>query len=128
MSYLIDTHAVIWFITDDKKLPAATKKLIEDLGNDCLVSTASLWEMAIKYSLDKLELNTHLERIFQLIEESPLEILPVSNEHILEVAKLPFHHRDPFDRIMIAQGRVEQIKIITKDGFFDDYDVEVVWK
>ena len=118
MRCLIDTHAIIWFITDDEKLPVATKNLIENFDNDCMVSTASLWEMAIKYSLDKLDLNAELEKVFELIEESPLEFFSISNEHILEVAKLPFHHRDPFDRIIIAQGRIERMKIITKDRFF----------
>ena len=128
MKYLLDTHAVIWFITDDKKLPGSIKRLIEDFNNDCIVSSASLWEIAIKYSLGRLELNSDLEEIFKIILKSPLEVLLISNDHILEVSKLPYHHRDPFDRLIIAQGRFEQTKIITKDSSFNGYEIEAVWE
>lgn len=83
MNLLIDTHAVIWFITKDSRLPDATLRLIESPDNYCFVSIASLWEMAIKYSLGRLNLNGELEKIFNIISETGFELLPITTTHIL---------------------------------------------
>lgn len=128
MDYLIDTHAVIWFITDNKSLPAKTKKLIEDKENNCFVSIATFWEIAIKNSLGRLDLDADLEEVFELIEQSGFEILPITINHILSNANLEHYHHDPFDRLMIAQAKCENLKIVTKDQFFENYNVPLVWK
>jgi PIN domain nuclease of toxin-antitoxin system len=124
---LVDTHALIWFITDNKMLPEKSREIIEDASNMCLVSIAALWEMGIKASLDKLDLKVDLEQIFKLVDQTGFKILPISPDHILQNASLKFHHRDPFDRLMIAQAQYEGIKIVTKDRAFKQYNVELVW-
>lgn len=92
MNLLIDTHALIWFITEDSFLPVETKRIIENRDNVCYVSLASLWEMAIKYSLGRLNLSSDLENIFKIIERSGFELLPVTPSHILTNSRLQFHH------------------------------------
>jgi PIN domain nuclease of toxin-antitoxin system len=86
MKLLIDTHAVIWFITEDKKLPEKTRRIIENIDNNCYVSIASYWEIAIKQSLGRLDLNSDLEKIFRIIEETGFEVLPITVNQILENA------------------------------------------
>jgi PIN domain nuclease of toxin-antitoxin system len=127
MNLLIDTHAVIWFITEDDQLPINVKELIEDATNICFVSIASLWEMGIKYSLGKLDLKVDLKKIFELIDQSGLTILPITATHILANTALDFHHRDPFDRLIIAQAKSEGLKLISKDGEFKGYNINLIW-
>src|SRR5680860_535606 len=93
MNLLLDTHAVIWYITKDKRLPNNLKLLIDDTDNACCVSIASLWEMGIKYSLGKLDLKVDLREIFALIDESGLDVLPITAIHILTNTTLDFHHQ-----------------------------------
>lgn len=128
MKLLIDTHAVIWFITEDKKLPEKTRRIIENIDNNCYVSIASYWEIAIKQSLGRLDLNSDLEKIFRIIEETGFEVLPITVNQILENAKLNFNHQDPFDRIIIAQAIYENLSIVTKDEQFRNYKVPLVWE
>lgn len=128
MNYLVDTHAVIWFITNNERLPSHTKSLMEDKSNMCFVSIATYWEMSIKHSIGRLTLHTDLASIFQIIDESGFEILPITINHTLANANLDFHHQDPFDRIMIAQAITEQLQIITTDKEFSNYPVSVIWK
>ena len=128
MNYLVDTHAIIWFITEDKKLPQKTKQIIEDDENNCFVSIASFWEMGIKYSLDRLDLKRDLNDIFEVIIDSGFRVLPITPNHIIKNAELDFHHQDPFDRIMIAQAIVEKLQVISKDQYFKNYDIEIFWK
>ncbi len=127
MDLLIDTHAVIWFITDDKLLSRKAKNAIEDPNNICFVSTASLWEMSIKHSLGKLKLNENLESMFMLIEQSGFQLLPIFPNHLLKNARLESYHRDPFDRLIIAQAITENFTIITKDALFSAYRVDLLW-
>ena len=128
MNLLLDTHTTIWFITEDETLPVHLKELIEDGANTCFVSVASLWEMGIKYSLGKLDLTVDLKRIFELINQSGLTILPITTNHILTNTTLEFHHRDPFDRLIIAQAKSEGLTIASRDGRFKEYNVELIWK
>lgn len=127
MKLLVDTHALIWFITNDRSLPKKTKTIIEDSDNSCVVSVASLWEMGIKYSLGRIELKSDLENIFRIIEKSGFGLLPITPEHILASTKLGLHHKDPFDRIIIAQAITEKLTIISKDKQFKYYPVKVIW-
>ena len=127
MKLLLDTHTVIWFITNDKSLSANAKKIIEDTSNVCFVSIASLWEISIKYRLGKLELKKTIEIIFDLIEQTGFQILPIFPEHLLTNSQLELHHRDPFDRLMISQAIFENYTIITKDPLFMLYEVDLFW-
>lgn len=128
MKTLVDTHALIWYITNDKKLPSRSKLIIEDPSSSCFVSIASLWEMGIKNSLGKLELKAGLERIFEIIEDSGFTLLPITPDHILVNAGLEYNHRDPFDRLIIAQAQFEDLSVITKDPEFQSYNISLVWK
>ncbi len=127
MDILIDTHAVIWFITNDSNLPKKAKIIIENTSNNCYVSIASFWEMAIKNSLGRLELNGSLEKVFEIVENSGLSILRITIGHILQLSRLEFHHQDPFDRIIIAQGIDSNLVILSKDRHFSKYGVELIW-
>ncbi len=128
MNLLIDTHALIWFITDNDKLPFKTKQIIENKENNCYVSIATYWEIGIKNSIGRLDLKSDLETIFEIIEETGFETLPITTNQILRNAKLEFHHQDPFDRIIIAQSLTEKMTIITKDSQFENYNVPIIWK
>jgi len=124
MNLLIDTHALIRVITEDDQLPSKVKELIEDTTNTCSVSIASLWEIGIKYSLGKLDLKADLKKIFEVIEQSGLTLLPVTTTHILTNTALDFHHRGPFDRLIIAQTKSKGLRLISKDCVFKDYNIK----
>ena len=128
MNLIVDTHALIWFLTDNKKLPTKAKQIIENKENNCFVSIATYWEIGIKNSIGRLALNVDLETIFQIIEETGFEILLITTQQILRNSRLEFHHQDPFDRIIIAQSLTENMPIITKDGEFEKYEVSLIWK
>jgi PIN domain nuclease of toxin-antitoxin system len=127
MKYLLDTHTLIWFIEGDEKLPQKLRMIIETAENQICVSIASFWEMAIKQSIHKLELNSSVEDYISKVIENNMTIIPISFEHILKLTTLPFHHRDPFDRMLIAQTMVEQMTVISKDAHFSDYEVATLW-
>lgn len=127
MKLLLDTHAFIWFVENDSNLPVSLRTQIEDTENEIYISIASLWEIAIKVSLGKLEMAIDLPSLIQKIEENGFNILPIFPEHTVYVASLPFHHRDSFDIILIAQTLTENIKILSKDRFFQDYGVDYEW-
>lgn len=121
---LVDSHVLLWHVLDDSRLGPKPTAAIEAVDAQVLVSTASLWEIAIKAGLGKLDAPDDLpERVQQL----GFELLPVTAEHAWQVRHLPPLHRDPFDRLLIAQAQVEQLPIVTADPSFDSYDVTVVW-
>lgn len=104
MNLILDTHTFIWFVNGDKNLTTKARESIEASSNFRYISIASLWEMAIKISLGKLEIKHPFEQILTQIYENGFEILPITFEHTLIISKLPFHHRVPFDRLIIAQA------------------------
>lgn len=124
---LLDTHSLLWHLSGNSNLPDNRRKEINSESILCYVSIASLWEIAIKQSLKKLDYNKDINEIIQLVYNSPFSILPVSPNHIKQVSTLPFHHRDPFDRIIIAQAQVENLTIVTKDNRFSDCEIKIVW-
>ncbi len=124
---LLDTHTLIWFINGSQELSGIARQTIETEHADNYVSIASLWEIAIKISLGKLELKTPYYQISKQLSENGFNILPVSFEDTLLVASLPFYHRDPFDRIIIAQAITNKLTVISKDEQFSNYSVKVVW-
>jgi len=125
---LLDTHALLWWLTDDRSLPASARKLIARGSNTIVVSSASAWEIAIKVRLGKLpmavDLVADLERV--LIQES-FEALAISVDHSVRAGLLPGPHRDPFDRMLIAQSQAEGLPIVSNDAAFDGYGVRRLW-
>lgn len=128
MNYLIDTHALLWFIDGDERLSERARALIKNKTNRIAVSAACLWEVAIKSSIGKLKLGQPFGELFpKQLEDNDIELLAVSVEHLKIVRELPFHHRDPFDRLLIAQSLAEAVPVISIDTAFDDYGVERLW-
>ncbi len=127
MDLLLDTHALIWFINGDHNLPDKSIQLIKNVDNKCQVSVASIWELAIKLSLNKLKLNTTFTEIAKIMEDNEIELLPITFAHISKLLSLEFYHNGPFDRIIIAQGLIEKLVIVTKDEHFSKYKVKTVW-
>lgn len=126
MSVLLDTHVLLWFQSLDKRLLSHQRKEIEESPETYYVSQASLREIAIKTSLGKLKLDRDLKATFKLVLDAGFMVLPLKNEHFLRVADLPFHHRDPFDRLLIAQAQVEGMRLMTADRHFDPYGVPLI--
>lgn len=128
MRLLLDTHIFIWYVMDIRKISARVRTLIDDEDNDILLSTASIWEMAIKHSSGKLSFGLPF-RIFieQQLSLNSIELLSINLDHIDVIAALPFHHRDPFDRLLITQSMVERIPILSADSAFDAYPVTRLW-
>jgi len=128
MKFLIDTHTFLWFIEDNNRLPQRARELMEDANNELFLSIASLWEIAIKISIGKLEPYQTFDNIFvQHLERNNIQLLPISVEHLAAVSQLPRHHGDPFDRLLIAQAQVENLSIISADATFDAYAVTRLW-
>ncbi len=127
MRLLLDTHTFIWYVTDNPRLSAHVKLLIEDENNEKLVSIASIWEMAIKHSIGRLNFSLpFMEFVGQQLTVSNIGLLEINLQHIEVVASLPLHHRDPFDRLIIAQSMAEQIPILSVDAIFDAY--AIAWR
>jgi PIN domain nuclease of toxin-antitoxin system len=124
---LLDTHTLIWFIEGDENLSATARKLIEEDEAINFVSIASLWEIAIKISIGKLELTTPFNQIEKTLALNGFELLPITMEDTLVISSLLFHHRDPFDRILIAQAITNKMTILTKDHHFHSYSAKVNW-
>ena len=124
---LIDTHAFLWFIDGNKELSKTARLEIEAEGALNFKSIASLWEIAIKVSLGKLILNTNFNKINDKIIQNGFEILSITFEDTVEVSSLPFHHRDPFDRIIIAQAITNNLTLISKDEHFSKYLLKIIY-
>ena len=128
MNLLMDSHTVLWFGSDNPKLSPVAIDLIEDSRNQIFVSIASLWEIAIKISLGKLQIEQPLgEYVKTHLFSNDIQILPISQSHIMQVIMMPFHHKDPFDRMIVAQSLVENIPIIGIDAKFDAYGIRRFW-
>ncbi|OJV16757.1 MAG: hypothetical protein BGO21_28250 [Dyadobacter sp. 50-39] len=127
MNLLLDTHTVVWYIAGDNRLPLFLRKKIEDSSNNCFVSMASLWELAIKSAIGKLELQADLGVIVKIIKRSGIAVLPVKISHVLSVGRLPLHHNDPFDRMIISQCLAEKLTMVSCDKQFRHYDLPVIW-
>lgn len=128
MRVLLDTHSFLWFIGGSVSLSPSARALIEDAENQPLLSMASLWEMAIKLSIGKLSLGQPFETLIpEQMKLNGIELLQIEMPHIVAVASLPFHHRDPFDRLLIAQAIVEQMPIVSGDHAFDSYTIQRLW-
>ncbi len=128
MKYLLDTHTFLWFATDNPRISEKAKQIIQNRKNQLLLSAASVWEISIKYSIGKISLSTDLDNfISESLRNYNLTPLPISIPHSIEVSRLPEIHRDPFDRMLIAQSRIENAGIITTDKDITKYDVKTIW-
>jgi PIN domain nuclease of toxin-antitoxin system len=128
MKYLLDTHTFIWLDNSPKKLPEKVISLCSDPDNQLFLSMASVWEMQIKIQLGKLKLNAPLaDTITAQREANGVQLLSIELAHILELAALPDYHKDPFDRLIIAQTRLEGAELVTDDDLIAKYPVTVVW-
>lgn len=128
MKYLLDTHTLLWFLQGDKKLSDKARQFIDNPSNEKFLSIVSLWEIAVKVSLGKLVLDKSFERLFpEQLHFNRIEILDITVDSLTKLTTLPFHHRDPFDRLIIAQALVEGIPIIGADAAFDAYGISREW-
>jgi len=128
MKYLLDTHVLLWILSDDKRLSNHAKVQFLDTKNMIYLSMASIWEMSIKISLNKLKLKSSLETLVdEHVIGNDINLLTIESAHIYPLQKLPFHHRDPFDRLIVSQAIYEKMPIISSDKNFDLYSVERIW-
>ena len=126
--FLIDTHVLLWWLFDDPKLSPRAYGIIQSHENTILVSSASGWEIATKYRLGKLpHAREAALNLPSLLKQSHMDVLSITLEHALTAGALPGPHRDPFDRMLIAQGRIEDLPIVTSDKAFKKYQVTLVW-
>lgn len=128
MRLLLDTHALVWYVDQDHLLNPAAHAAITDPANDLLLSAASIWEIAIKVGLNKLSLTLpYRTRIDTAIADLGAIVLPLTSEYADVQTRLPFHHRDPFDRLLVAQAQVENVSLVSTDPVFTQYGVVRVW-
>ena len=128
MRLLLDTHAFLWFLAGNRALSRKARKAIESARNEKYLSAASVWEIAIKHSLGRLRLGLPLRDAVQAgTDECGLILLSVNADHAMAVGDLSFSHDDPFDRLLIAQARVEDLHVVSRDEAFDDSGVPRIW-
>jgi PIN domain nuclease of toxin-antitoxin system len=123
---LLDTHVLLWYLEGHPSLPEAQRLQIEDRRNQVAVSAASLWEITIKVSIDKLELMDDLTTIETTLLRQGIQILRIQAAHLQRLLSLPFHHRDPFDRLIIAQALAEEMTLVSDDTAFSAYPVPLL--
>ena len=128
MKLLLDTHAFLWFISGDSQLSGYARQLIEDAGNQRYLSIVSVWEITIKSSLGRLEVPTPPSRLMsEYIWANAIELLTITSEHLDVVHKLPYHHKDPFDRLLVCQSLTEGIPLVSADPALDCYGINRLW-
>ncbi|MDB9375421.1 type II toxin-antitoxin system VapC family toxin [Nodularia sphaerocarpa] len=130
MMFLLDTHTFIWYVTDNSRLSNQVLELINDENNQIFLSVASLWEIAIKQSIGKLTFNQPLPfEIFitQQLNLNDFSLVDIKISHVAVISSLTLHHRDPFDRLLIAQSIVENIPLLSADQIFDAYPIQRLW-
>jgi len=127
MNLLLDTHALLWFLSGDQRIPLKTVATVADTSNDCYISIASLWEVSIKLGLGKLSLDFSFREFPQKLELIEVRQLPMTISHLDRLRSIPNHHRDPFDRLIISQAIEEDMTVVTKDPVFREYPVQVLW-
>lgn len=128
MNVLLDTHTFLWFVLDTPELSVSAKALIEDPETNIFISPASFWEIAIKVRLGKLDLHASYDDfMYRGIVGNDFALLPIEPKHTSLLTRLPLHHRDPFDRLLVAQAKVENMAIVSTDGALDAYGVQRTW-
>ncbi len=128
MRALLDTHAFLWWISDDARLSERCRAIISDGVNEILFSAVSAWEIVVKAGIGRLAVPDNLENyIPEQVSRNRFEVLPISITHALRVSRLPNHHKDPFDRMLVAQAQVEKVTILTGDAQIARYPIRVAW-
>lgn len=128
MQLLLDTHTLIWWLTEDSSLPASARRLIGSRNSEVLVSAVSAWEIATKVRLGRLEVAVDLARDFGgYLARERFESLSISTEHGIRAGSLPGSHKDPFDRMLVAQAQMENLSIVSNDTLLDGYGVRRIW-
>jgi PIN domain nuclease of toxin-antitoxin system len=127
MRVLLDTHTFIWWSTTSHKLSSNALAVFNDPDSSPLLSLASVWELQIKYQLGKLTLPVPVLTLVTRQQENGIELLPITLAHIIAIGQLPSLHGDPFDRLLIAQSRIEDIALVTDDRWIREYDVKTIW-
>jgi PIN domain nuclease of toxin-antitoxin system len=128
MRVLVDTHAILWWLVDDKRISKTAKRILEDSTHARLVSLASLWEIAIKMSAGKLLVrDLSFAELPPLLRSLEFQFLPIRLGDLERMESLPWHHRDPFDRLLIAQSLEERVPFMTSDDWVEDYQLRTVW-
>jgi len=127
MKILLDTHTFLWFLSGDFELSKQAKALIENSKNEKYISIASFWEMSIKNSLGKLTLDIPFSELKTEVMKNSFQILPITFEDTLLLSTLPFHHSDPFDRIIISQAKRNNLALVSRDSNFNLYDINLLW-
>jgi len=128
MRLLLDTHTFLWWINNDPLLSDSARIAISSERNECFLSLASCWELAIKASIGKLRLTKPVERFIpEELTANDFQLLSIDFRHIAKVETLPFHHRDPFDRLLVAQVLTEKMTIISADDMLSEYGVKRLW-
>lgn len=127
MKNLLDTHTFIWYITGDNNLSQKAKSIIEDSVSENYVSIVSLWEMSIKTSIGKLQMEMPFNDIEKHIFGNSFDILPIGIDALIILSSLPFYHKDPFERLMISQAMSNNLQIISRDKYFSEYEIPIIW-
>jgi PIN domain nuclease of toxin-antitoxin system len=127
MRVLLDTHVLLWYLSSDPKLSEKAKDIIADKSNNCYFSLASLWEIVIKLDVNKLRLPMPFEKFVVHLTSKDFQILPIQLADLKVLQGLPAYHRDPFDRILIAQAIQENIPVISADQYFNAYAIPIIW-
>jgi PIN domain nuclease of toxin-antitoxin system len=128
MKVLIDSHAIVWWMTADSRLSSTARRLMGSSEHQRFLSLASLWELSLKVSTGRLKgLGSTIESLRQAAAAQAISILPITYEHILRVESLPLHHADPFDRMLIAQALEGDLTLLSADGAFSRYSVPLIW-
>jgi len=127
MKILLDTHTFLWFLSGASELSKQARKHIENPEHEKYISIASFWEIAIKSSLGKLTIDVPFSKLKTESIKNWFQILPITFEDTLQLYTLPFHHRDPFDRIIISQAKENNLTLVSRDGNFSQYDVNLLW-
>lgn len=127
MNFLLDTHTFLWYLQDSKELSFKAAEILEDSTNNLWLSIASLWEISIKLGLGKLTLQNSFSDLEAVLQQLKIEVLPIAFSDTERYLNLPLHHRDPFDRILVAQSMNHSLVLISRDLAFDDYNIQRLW-
>lgn len=128
MAYLLDTHAFLWFVAGDDQLPSSIRKKLSDINQSCFLSIASLWEIAIKKQIGKLDLKIDFEELFRFAERNQIEIISINETHLTTLLNLEFINNDPFDRIIVSQAISEDLTLISRDKKLKNYKIKLQWE
>lgn len=126
MRFLIDTHIFLWFLEDNSGLSKKSRKIMENSTNMIFISTASFWEVTIKVSLKKLVLDIPLDKLFEEAKRLDFSTLNIHSNHLICLQTIPFLHKDPFDRLLIAQAKSEEMSLLSADNVFQKYEVDLI--